>query len=86
MLEQVDQSIDRFQVADDTAAVTEQRVKLMGDFKIGGEQINDANIVAALLTYDIPCLLPTMPKTLSGSGRSYRLKVSITIDPGLRFA
>ncbi len=47
----------RFQVADDTAAVSEQLVKLMGDFKIGGKQVHDANIVATMLAYDIPCLL-----------------------------
>lgn len=47
----------RFQVADDTAAVTEQLVKLMGDFRIGGKQVHDANIVASMLAYDIPCLL-----------------------------
>ncbi len=57
VLEQVDQFIDRFQVADNTAAVSEQLVKLMGDFKIGGKQVHDANIVATMLAYDIPCLL-----------------------------
>lgn len=57
MLEQVDQFIERFQVADDTAIVSEQLVKLMGDFKIGGKQVHDANIVASMLAYDIPCLL-----------------------------
>ncbi len=34
-----------FQVADDTAAVTRQPIKLLGDFKIGGKQAHDANIV-----------------------------------------
>jgi len=57
VLEQVDQFIKRFQVADDTAAVTGQLVKLLGDFKIGGKQVHDANIVATMLAYDIPCLL-----------------------------
>ncbi|MES9903148.1 MAG: PIN domain-containing protein [Sedimenticola sp.] len=57
VLEQVDQFIKRFQVADDTATVTDQLVKLMGDFKIGGKQVHDANIVASMLAYDIPCLL-----------------------------
>lgn len=46
VLEQVDRFVERFQIADDTAAVTEQLVKLMGNFKIGGKQIHDANIVA----------------------------------------
>lgn len=57
VLEQVDQFIQRFQIADDTAAVSEQLVKLMSDFKIGGKQVHDANIVASMLAYDIPCLL-----------------------------
>ncbi len=57
VLEQIDQFFERFQVADDTAAVSKQLVKLMGDFKIGGKQVHDANIVATMLAYDIPCLL-----------------------------
>ncbi|MCP4935599.1 MAG: PIN domain-containing protein [bacterium] len=57
VLEQIDQFFERFQVADDTAAVSEQLIKLMGDFKIGGKQVHDANIVASMLAYDIPCLL-----------------------------
>lgn len=47
----------RFQVANDTATVTEQLIKLMGNFRIGGKQVHDANIVATMLAYDIPCLL-----------------------------
>ena len=57
VLEQIGQFTERFKVADDTDAVTEQLIKLLGDFKIGGKQVLDANIVATLLTYDIPCLL-----------------------------
>ena len=47
----------RFQVANDTATITEQLIKLMGNFRIGGKQVHDANIVATMLAYDIPCLL-----------------------------
>ena len=47
----------RFQVADDTAIVTEHLIKLIRDFRIGGKQVHDANIVASMLAYDIPCLL-----------------------------
>ncbi len=57
VLEQVDQFVERFQVANDTAAVTGQLIKLMGNFKIGGKQVHDANIMATMLAYDIPCLL-----------------------------
>jgi predicted nucleic acid-binding protein len=44
-------------VADDATAVIGQLVKLMGDLKIGGKQVHDANIVATMLAYHIPCLL-----------------------------
>ena len=37
-----------FLVADDTAAVTDQLVKLMAAFQIGGKQVHDANIVASM--------------------------------------
>ncbi|WP_133510470.1 type II toxin-antitoxin system VapC family toxin [Candidatus Thiosymbion oneisti] len=57
MTERVRYLEERFQIADDTAAVTEQLVKLIGDFKIGGKQIHDANIVATMQAYVIPCLL-----------------------------
>jgi len=29
----------------------------MRDFQIGGKQVHDANIVASMLAYEIPCLL-----------------------------
>ncbi len=57
VLERILYMEERFQVADDTAAVTGQLVKLMEGFKIGGKQVHDANIVASMLAYDIPCLL-----------------------------
>ena len=44
-------------MADDTAEVTGQLIKLMKDFKICGKEVHDANIVATMLAYDIPCLL-----------------------------
>lgn len=46
-----------FQVADDTAAVTDQLVKLIEEFAIGGKQVHDANIVASMQAYGIPALL-----------------------------
>ena len=57
VLEQVEKFIERFQVADDTADVTEQLTKLMNDFKVGGKQVHDSNIVATMRANDIPCLL-----------------------------
>lgn len=48
---------ERFQVADDTGAVTRQLIRLMNDFNMGGKQVHDANIVATMLAYQIPNLL-----------------------------
>lgn len=57
IIERVRYLEEHFQVADDTAAVTIQLIKLIGQYKIGGKQIHDANIVATMIAYDIPCLL-----------------------------
>ncbi len=48
---------DRFQVADDTPAVTEQLLQLLANHKLGGKQVHDANIVATMKTYGITALL-----------------------------
>ena len=74
VLKQMDQFVERFQVADDTAAVTTQLVKLMGDFKIGGKQVHDANIVATMLAYDIPCLLTHNVKDFQRFGQVIRIE------------
>ncbi len=47
----------KFNVADDNAVVTEELLKLMDNYKFGGKQIHDANIVATMKAYDINCLL-----------------------------
>ena len=65
---------DRFQVADDTAAVTKQLIKLMENFKINGKQIHDANIVATMLAYDIPCLLTHNVKDFKRFGEVIRIE------------
>lgn len=57
VIERVRYLEEHFQVADDTTTVTEQLIKLMEDFSIGGKQVHDANIVATMRAYDIPCLL-----------------------------
>jgi predicted nucleic acid-binding protein len=57
IIERVRYLEERFQVADDTSAVTSQLVKLMGDFQIGGKQVHDANIVATMLAYGVPSVL-----------------------------
>ena len=50
--------IVRFQIANDTASVTERLLDLIQQVPIGGKQIHDANIVATMLTYNIPTLSP----------------------------
>lgn len=57
VLAQVEQFISQFDVADDTAAVTRQLLALMENHQVGGKQVHDANIVATMLAYGIPCLL-----------------------------
>ncbi len=57
VLAQVEQFISQFDVPDDTAAVTRQLLALMENHQVGGKQVHDANIVATMLAYGIPCLL-----------------------------
>ena len=54
VLEQARGFTERFEVVDDTPAVTTQLLHLLADFKIGGKQVHDANIVA-------PCWLMISP-------------------------
>ena len=48
-----------FKIADETEAVTEQLLVLLQAYPTGGKQVYDANVVATMLTYDIPTLLTT---------------------------
>jgi predicted nucleic acid-binding protein len=57
VIERVRYLEERFQVADDTAAVTEQLIRLVRNGNVGGKQVHDANIVATMLAYGIPSLL-----------------------------
>lgn len=49
--------LNRFQVAEDNRQVTDRLLTLVEKISIGGKQIHDANIVATMLTYNIPSLL-----------------------------
>ena len=49
--------INQFFIAEDSAQVTERLLDLIRQGPIGGKQIHDANIVATMLTYNIPNLL-----------------------------
>ncbi len=74
VIERIHYLEERFQVADDTAAVTEQLVKLMANFNVGGKQVHDANIVATMLAYDIPCLLTHNAKDFERFGEVIRIE------------
>jgi len=73
VLEQVDQFLERFQVADDTIDVTGQLVKLMGELKIGGKLVHDANIVATMLAYNIQCVLTHNTKDFERFGEIIKI-------------
>ena len=47
----------RFRVAEDSRQVTERLLAVIEQFSVGGKRIHDANIVATMLTYQIPFLL-----------------------------
>lgn len=74
VIERVHYLEERFNVADDTAAVTAQLVKLMGDFQMGGKQVHDANIVATMLAYGIPSLLTHNVKDFERFGEVFRIE------------
>ncbi|MBK1704375.1 VapC toxin family PIN domain ribonuclease [Halochromatium glycolicum] len=74
ILEQVDRFVERFQVADDTAAVSAQLLKLMGEFQVGGKQVHDANVVATMLAYGIPKLLTHNVKDFERFGKVIRIE------------
>lgn len=57
IIERIQYLESHFQVADDTALVTGQLLKLLSTYKLGGKQVHDANIVATMLAYGIPRLL-----------------------------
>ncbi len=64
----------RFEVADDTAAVTRHLRQLITEVTLGGKQVHDANIVATMLVYDIPALL-------THNGRDFeRFEDRITVE------
>ena len=74
VIERVRYLEERFQVADDTKIVTGQLIKLMEDFQIGGKQVHDANIVATMRAYDIPCLLTHNVKDFQRFGEIIKIE------------
>ena len=57
VIERIKYFQSKFTVADDTAAVTQELLQLTQEYNFGGKQIHDANIVATMQAYDVPCLL-----------------------------
>ena len=55
----------RFRIAEDSRQVTERLLALLEQFSIGGKRIHDANIVATMLTHQIPSLLTHNTKDFS---------------------
>lgn len=57
LLSAIDYFQTRFNVADETKAVTTNLLALIKSLPIGGKQIHDANIVATMQAYTVPQLL-----------------------------
>jgi predicted nucleic acid-binding protein len=74
LLEQIEQFTERFEVADDTSAATERLLQLLANYKLGGKQVHDANIVAAMQTYGIPALLTHNTKDFERFGDAIRIE------------
>lgn len=74
VLDQVEQFIKQFDVAEDTAAVTEHLIELLADFKLGGKQVHDANIVATMKAYGITALLTHNVKDFERFGEIIKIE------------
>jgi predicted nucleic acid-binding protein len=74
VLEQIEQFTERFEVADDTSAATERLLQLLANYKLGGKQVHDANIVAAMQAYGIPALLTHNTKDFERFGDAIRIE------------
>jgi predicted nucleic acid-binding protein len=74
VLEQIGQFTERFEVADDTSAVTERLLQLLANYKLGGKQVHDANIVATMQAYGIPALLTHNTKDFERFGEVIRIE------------
>jgi predicted nucleic acid-binding protein len=74
LIERVDYLLRQFHIADETAAVTAELLKLVAAFAIGGRQVHDANIVATMRTHGIAALLTHNIKDFERFGESVRLE------------
>ena len=80
VLEQVAQFLERFQVADDTTAVTRQLLTLMEHYQIGGKQVHDANIVATMQVQGIRHLLTHNAKDFARFGDALVIEGIVKAD------
>ncbi len=74
VIERVRYFEERFEIADDNAAVTERLLQLLADYKLGGKQVHDANVVATMQTYGIPALLTHNIKDFERFGEVIRIE------------
>ena len=74
VLNQIRQFLDLFEVADESAAVTERLIALMTEVPISGKQVHDANIVATLLAYGIPTLVTHNTRDFVRFGKHIRFE------------
>lgn len=74
VLDQAEQFIARFEVADDTPAVTQQLLQLLSNYTVGGKQVHDANIVATMQAYGIPAVLTHNGKDFERFGDVIRVE------------
>ena len=74
VLDQVEQFIKQFDIAEDTAAVTEHLIELLADYKLGGKQVHDANIVATMKAYGITTLLTHNVKDFERFGEIIKIE------------
>lgn len=74
VLQQVIKFVERFKVADDTPAVTQQLLALISNHQIGGKQVHDANIVATMQANSVPCLLTHNVKDFKQFGKLIKIE------------
>lgn len=74
VLDQVRQFLEQFEIADESAAVTEHLLALVAEIPVGGKQVHDANIVATLLAYGISALLTHNTQDFVRFGKHIRME------------
>jgi len=68
LIERIGYFRQHFQIADDTAAVTEALLRLLNNYPIGGKQVHDANLLAIMQVQGIRHLLTHNEKDFTRFG------------------